>query len=244
MKTVSYVLAMLMVTSVLVSAQPAITCTWRAEAVGAGPWTVALTAEGPRLTGRVSACTSLPVEIYEGSIDGDTISFKCKSPDGDRVVTLTGRIDGDEMIFTWGKQVRDGGALLPSPVDLDPGDSNAREMFGPSTPSQFTARRVTGGGIEVAAALNLPQKGVKVEGTLFLPQNVSRVRAVIVLLNSGFSWEGMGGAFYRDPELRKLAATLECGLLLPRITNIVQGDQPPRIIDFLRNAAEAGPTVL
>ncbi len=92
--------------------------------------------------------------------------------------------------------------------------------------------------MEVAAAVNLPQKGVKVEGTLFLPQNTSRVRAVIVLLNSGYSWEGMGGAFYHDPELRKLAGTLECGLLLPRITDIVQGDAPSGI--FLRNAGLGG----
>jgi pimeloyl-ACP methyl ester carboxylesterase len=239
MKPISCVLMILLALCEPAGAQTGITGTWRAEGIGAGSWTLALAADGSRLTGRVSSCTSLPVEIYEGRIDGSTISFKCQSADGDRVVTLTGKITGDEMVVTWRKQVRDGGTELPFPIDLDPGDANAREMFGPSTPPQFTMRHIKNEGIEVTAALNLPEKGVKVEGTLYLPQDISRVRAVIVLLNSGFSWGGMGGTFYTDPELRKLAATLECGLLLPRITNIVQGQGDPSA-GVLRNAALGG----
>ena len=38
-------------------------------------------------------------------------------------------------------------------------------------------------GAELAAAVNLLSKDVKVEGTLFLPQKVGRVRAVIVVIN-------------------------------------------------------------
>jgi len=62
------------------------------------------------------------------------------------------------------------------------------------------------------------------------------VRAVIVVLNSGRSWTGMGGAFYGDSELRKLSETLELGLLLPRITPIREVEQ----IDVLRNADVGG----
>lgn len=36
----------------------------------------------------------------------------------------------------------------------------------------------------------------------------------------------MGGAFYRDPELRKLAESLECALLLPRFTPILRESNP------------------
>lgn len=55
--------------SVLVAdAQPVVTDTWRADGVGKAPWTVALTFDGGRLTGRVSSCTSLPVDIYDGSV--------------------------------------------------------------------------------------------------------------------------------------------------------------------------------
>ena len=218
MKLVSYVISMLVATGASVSAQPGITGAWRADGVGTAPWTVSLRADGTRLTGKVSSCTSLPVEIYEARVDGDAVTFRCKSVDGDRVVTLIGRVKADEIVFTWEKQVRPGGAPEPSDVDLDLQDANAHEMFGASTPPQFIAKRVPAAGTEFAAALNLPGKGVKVEGTLFLPPNIGRVRAVIVLLNSGTSWSGMGGAFYLNPELRKLSSALSCALLLPRIT--------------------------
>ena len=184
----------------------------------------------------MSSCTSLPVEIYDGRIEGNTVAFKCESPGGDRIVTLKGSVIGDEMVFTWAKRVRDGGTAQPAGATLDPGDANASGMFGASTPQPFTARRVQEGGVEIATALNLMETGVKVEGTIFLPPNVRRVRAVIVLLNSGFSWTGMGGAFYGDPELRKLSEALELGLLLPRITPIREVEQ----IDVLRNADAGG----
>ena len=245
MKTITCFVAMLLATCASTFAQTGSTGTWRVEGVGAGPWTLALRADGPRLTGKVSSCTSLPVEIDEGRIAGNSLSFKCKSPDGDRVITFRGSINGDEIMLTWDKQVREGGAPFPALNSLDVGDRNAsdalrtgdrsHDMFGASTPRQLTARRVPDGGVEFAAALNLPQKGMKVEGTLFVPPNVKRVRAVIVLLNSGFSWNGMGGSFYLDPQLRRLAETLEAGLYLPRITNI-----GPLHIDLLRNAALGG----
>jgi hypothetical protein len=244
MKVISYVIAMLVTTGAPIFAQTGVTGSWRAEGVGTGPWTVMLRAEGTRLSGKVSACTSLPVEVYEGRIDGNTVRFKCRSLDGDRVVTLRGTVSADEIVFTWEKQVRDGGALRPSDIDLDLQDANAHEMFGASTPLQFTAKRIQDAGTEFAAALNVPEKGVKVEGTLFLPPNVGQVRAVIVLLNSGTSWEGMGGAFYLDSELRRLSASLNCALLLPRITSTSMTDSAsaPAFghVDVLRNAGAGG----
>lgn len=64
-------------------------------------------------------------------------------------------------------------------------------------------------GTEFAAAINLLQSNVKVIGTLFLPQKVSRVRAVIVVLR----W-GNGSLLYPDAEFRRLSETTESGLLL------------------------------
>lgn len=149
MKTISCILLVLIATCAPSFAQTGITSTWRAEGVGGGAWTVALRADGRRLTGRVSSCTSLAVEIYDGRIDGDTIAFKCTSVDGDRVVSLTGRIEGDEIAFTWSKQVRSGGASQAVDGVLDPEDANAYVMFGPTTPVTVhcEARSGTGSGI-------------------------------------------------------------------------------------------------
>ena len=79
------------------SAQSGVTGTWRTQNVGAGTWTVDLRADGSRLTGRVSACSSLPVEIDDGRIQGNTITFRCQSGDGDRVISFTGTMNGDTI---------------------------------------------------------------------------------------------------------------------------------------------------
>jgi hypothetical protein len=216
-----------------VYAQSDLSGLWRAEGLDPAVWRVALRADGRALTGTVMSCTSLPVEIYDGRVDGNTITFKCNSPDGDRTVSFTGIVNGDEISFAWEKRVRPGGVSRPDPVDVQFEDPDARNLFGASTPARFIARRVRSEGRDIAAAVNLPDKDVKVEGTLFIPQNVKRVRAVIVLFNSGIAWNGMGGAFYSDPELRRLAAALECALLLPRFTEMQWGTG----IGVLANAA-------
>ena len=215
-------------------AQPNVTGTWRADDVGGGTWSADLRVDKGRLTGRVSSCTSLPVEIYEGAVDGDSLRFKCKSLDGDRIVSLAGRISGDQITFTWQKEVRAGGSAQPGLPNLAPNDDNAREMFGQLTPKQFTAKHVPAAGAEFATAFNIPERDLKVEGNLFVPPNVRRIRAVAVLLNSGTSWDGMGGAFYPNPDLRKLAERLECALLLPRFTTILRESSPGGILTNAR----------
>lgn len=70
-------------------------------------------------------------------------------------------------------------------------------------------------GLEFAAAANLLEKNVKVEGTLFLPDTLDRVRLVVVVMNWGIS-----PAVYEDPEWRRLVTSLGGGLLHARITNI------------------------
>ena len=122
----------------------AVTGTWKAQEVAYAPWTLNLRAEGTTLTGTVSQgrydgfrrrVTTLtqPVEIYDDTILGNTLSFKCNSPGpGARTITFTGEIHGEEITFTRNVQVRAGG---------DPGENG---IYGASGVSHFTARRDSG----------------------------------------------------------------------------------------------------
>jgi outer membrane protein assembly factor BamB len=124
---------------VVISAQASVTGTWRSDSVA--PVTLVLRTEGAIVTGVVDRCSStsiVPTEISDGRIDGDTVNFTCISPDGDRTVSFTGTIAGDEIRFTWQLQVREGGR---PPALYEP--------FGPfpglrvQPPPRFTARRVS-----------------------------------------------------------------------------------------------------
>jgi pimeloyl-ACP methyl ester carboxylesterase len=102
-------------------------------------------------------------------------------------------------------------------------------------------------GREIAAALNLHQKDIKADGTLFLPREVRQFRAVVVVMNHGDS-----EPVYQDPEWRKAAEALASGLLHVRISRIgssartrvspsgrIVPDVPP-VAAPLRNAAVDG----
>ena len=109
-------------------AQTGPTGRWQAESTPPGAtWTAVLRADGPRVIGALSSCG---LEISEGSINGNRVSFKCSI--GPRTTTFTGTITGDEIVFSWEMQ---------NPADYFPVPATDR-MFGPSAPRQFTARRV------------------------------------------------------------------------------------------------------
>ena len=215
MKSIVLVLAGLLLTSAQVSAQTGPTGTWKVETVG---WEMFLRMEGSTLTGLVSHCTTFfpaPVDIEDANITGNAINFKCTSPDHDRTLTFTGRVNGDEIVLTWEKHVRDGG------FDNGPSD----KIFGPSAPRQFTAKRVSDGelakaadevrGLEFVAAVNLLSKDVKAEGFLFVPRKVSRARAVIVVIRYG-----LGFSVTDSPSWRKLAESIDAPLLSVRFSSI------------------------
>ena len=115
--------------------------TWKALDVAYAPWTFTLRVEGNTVKGTVSqgrvnpanghtTTATNPVEIYDGTIQGNTISFKCNSPgSGDRVITFNGEINRDEITFTRNVQVRPGG---------HPGEDG---IYGASGASHFTAKR-------------------------------------------------------------------------------------------------------
>jgi hypothetical protein len=214
--SIAFAIAILCVTCVPVYAQTGVTGTWRVES--SPPFEIFLKAEGATLTGVMSYCSSRgPVAIYDGTITGTTIAFSCRSlPDNDRTVTFTGTIKNDEIVFAWKAQVREGGNPF---VDTS--------AFAPSAPPRYTARRVPNSelarladllGTEFAVAVNFPEKDLKVTGTLFLPEGVSRVRAVIVAI----AW-GLGDNVYRDPELRKLVKTTDSGLIHVTFGNMGPG---------------------
>ena len=71
-----------------------------------------------------------PIEIYDGKVGSDTIAFKIKSPEGDRIITIMGKLTGDEISFTRNVEVLPGGT---------PGGAF---IFGTSGAKTFTARRV------------------------------------------------------------------------------------------------------
>ena len=101
--------------------------------------TLTLKADGATLSGAVSTCSTVPFvpsEIFDGRVDGNIITFKCRSVDGDRTVAFRGRIDRDEIAFTWELSVRDGG----SPPELyDPfAPLPGRRIQGPP---RFTAKK-------------------------------------------------------------------------------------------------------
>ena len=208
MKVVSFALAILFLASASTSAQSGATGTWRIEGTGTTlPWTVVLRSDGTRLGGTVSSCDSvqLTIEIFEGAIDGNTIGFKCQSGDGKRIVSLRGTVQGDEIRFTWDVQVIEG-------------SRGAGGLFGTSAPDQFTVKRVAVGvlpkiaenvsGRDLAAAVNLLQKGVKAEGKLFLPPKIRRARLVLVVIAYG-----LGFQTFEAREWSRLSEALEAALL-------------------------------
>lgn len=215
MKSVVLVLAGFLVTCAPVSAQTGPTGTWKVEGLN---WEIFLRMEGPKLTGLVSHCTTVfaaPAEIHDTNITGNTITFKCTSPDRDRTLTFAGRVNGDEIAFAWERHVRAGG--------FDNGAAD--KIFGPSAARQFTAKRASDGelakaadevrGLEFASAVNLPSKDVKAEGLLFVPRKVSRARTVIVVIRYG-----LGFSLYDSPKWRALAESLDAALLSVRFSNI------------------------
>jgi hypothetical protein len=80
MKHVLYILAVMFIARTPMLAETGPTGTWIVEGAGQEfPWEAVLRADGPnRLLGALSSCASVrrPIEISNGNIQGNTISFK------------------------------------------------------------------------------------------------------------------------------------------------------------------------
>jgi pimeloyl-ACP methyl ester carboxylesterase len=224
MKNVSYVLLILFATCESTYAQTGPTGTWRVGAGDQSGWEAFLRADGQKLTGLLNYCaTVLPqrADIYDGNIAGNTITFKCNSPDGNRTITFTGRIEGNEITFAWERRVLEGGSY----------NAAMDKRFGSSAAPQFSAKRVPDGelakaadevrGREFSGAVNLLSKDARAEGKLFVPQKVSRVRAVLVVVNYGLGFE-----LSVSEQWRKLSETVDSALLGVWFSNIGPSAQP------------------
>ena len=134
-------------------------------------WTLVLNADGSRLTGAVSNCASSGnIEIFDGRIDGDAITFRCRSLDGDRTLSFVGRVGSGEITFTWNLQVREGG------IPINPSDTFAPPTAGferYAAPPQFTVKRVA----DRAGQLVLARLGERVRLTrpAFAPVTIDRL---------------------------------------------------------------------
>ncbi len=196
--------------------------TWRVNgAGGATLWEAKLIADGTRLTGAVSSCASNRgvIVILEGKADQGVVKFKCKGPNRAATLILTGRIRGNELTFTWEKQPRrDGSSAETSADDL---------LFGPTAPSQFTAKRVPEGylaitvennfvrGSEFAAAVNLIRQNVKASASIFIPEGCVHVRAVLTAVDYG-----TGSRVLNSPQWPELARSADTALLVVKFSSI------------------------
>jgi ribonuclease BN (tRNA processing enzyme) len=118
-----------------VAAQVTVTGTWKADDVAFPPWTFVLKADGNKLSGAVSQGRSDPatsmmtslvqaVEITEGALDGNRLSFKVNAPTGN-AIAFSGVVNGDTITFT---------------REVVSGSSGLNGIFGAKGASSFTAK--------------------------------------------------------------------------------------------------------
>jgi hypothetical protein len=101
MRKVLFLFATLIALVAPTYAQSGITGTWRIEgAEPAFPWEAVLRADGANLSGALTSCSSSrgAIDIYEGKVDGETITFKCKSLNRVRTMIFTGKVEGGNCI--------------------------------------------------------------------------------------------------------------------------------------------------
>lgn len=85
---------------------------WQAAGAPGTTWVFDLQVEANKVTGTVSQTgdKTESAQIYFGSIEGNTVSFKVNSPDGDRIITFVGKITPVDIGFQRLVEVRPGGS--------------------------------------------------------------------------------------------------------------------------------------
>jgi hypothetical protein len=77
---------------------------WEADGMPSGPWTFDLKTEGNTITGWVFQHGGIPgpIEIYDGRINGNTVTFKAKNPvvsTVTKLITFTGKVNNNMIEF-------------------------------------------------------------------------------------------------------------------------------------------------
>jgi hypothetical protein len=116
-----------------------VTGTWITHNFGGGPSLIDLQASGGSVTGTISRNQEV-MHISAGRMTGNALTFTAKSPGGQRVITYTGRLSGDELHLTRAVQVLMAG-----------GDGAG--IYGSQGPMAFVAARDRTSGIPVPRAL-------------------------------------------------------------------------------------------
>lgn len=146
---------------------------WEAAGLPSAPWTFEFTVNGTSLTGTAqqAAAPSGPVTIAGGTVSGTTITFKVLSPDAERTISFTGRINGNNISF-----VRE---ITPLPG----GGRGGTDLFGAGAPLQFVATRIAanrfnfrGMSVDVATIQSLPNRDAILES---LRGQISNIDAAI-----------------------------------------------------------------
>jgi len=94
------------------SAQTSIAGQWQAAGAPGTTWVFDLHVDGNKVTGTVSQTgpKTESAPIYFGSLEGNKVTFKVTSPDGDRIITFVGKITSVEIGFARLVEVRPGGS--------------------------------------------------------------------------------------------------------------------------------------
>jgi pimeloyl-ACP methyl ester carboxylesterase len=101
---------------------------WQAAFSAGGQYAFDLTIDGEAITGTIrSASATTPIQ--EGRASASEIRFSVRSPNGERIISFTGILDGDRILFTREVRIRPGGA---------PGGA---ALFGAASGHWFTAVR-------------------------------------------------------------------------------------------------------
>jgi hypothetical protein len=130
MRTVATILGTLFVGTVPLLAQvpPAgVAGTWEVEDT---PFSIVLDVKDGAVSGQLVQNAN-KTAIAEGTVSGDTVTFRATSPDGARTVTFVGKLTGDEMLFTREVEMREGAPL------------GGAGLMGANGPTEFRARRAS-----------------------------------------------------------------------------------------------------
>ena len=137
MKRMPIILATLATLTLLAAtlgfAEAAFNGKWKTEAPSANPQvmdqiTMTFKVADSKVTGaiaRTQPAGQTPVPL-EGTVTLDTITFTVKSPDGLRTIAFTGKLKGDEIVFSLEAK----------------GSGGGRGIFGLDGPPTLTARRM------------------------------------------------------------------------------------------------------